>query len=344
MDFGILLSDRPTSVPPAEHFDGVLRAVEAAQKAGMNHIMLGQHFLFPGTRWLQPVPLLARLAGEVGPEVRLVTQIMIAPLYHPVLLAEELATLDIVTEGRLKIGLGLGYLNKEFEIFGVALDERAARFEETIAILKALWTNDRVTFEGRFWTLDDVPVHIRPVQEPHPEIWIGAESLSGVRRAARLGDKWPITPQLTAETLRERLTTYLDKRAELGKPLGKQPCRREIMLGADRDDALNKAVAVAEPLYLHMAKVGNTQIDPEELKSKIRDVVAGHYVLGTAADCAEQLRELGAQFPVDPIVTRANWLTMSTEESVAYIESLGEELIPTLRDFESVSELAAPVG
>ena len=137
MDFGIMLGDHPTSVSPREHFDGILRQVEAAQRAGITYLLIGQHFLFPGgSRWLQPVPPLARLAGEVDANTRLATQIMISPLYHPVMLAEELATLDIVTGGRLDVGLGLGYMPKEYETFGVPYDERIPRFVEGIELMR----------------------------------------------------------------------------------------------------------------------------------------------------------------------------------------------------------------
>ena len=137
---GILLSDLPTRMPPAQQFESVLRQVDAAQRNGMTYVMIGQHFLFPGSRWLQPVPLLARLAGELDRQVRLATSVMLAPLYHPVLLAEELATLDIVSGGRLTVGLGTGYMPEEFEALGVPFDERVPRLEECIALLEALWT------------------------------------------------------------------------------------------------------------------------------------------------------------------------------------------------------------
>jgi alkanesulfonate monooxygenase SsuD/methylene tetrahydromethanopterin reductase-like flavin-dependent oxidoreductase (luciferase family) len=84
---GVHLSDMPTALTPAEHFQDVLRMVEAAQEAGFTYIAIGQHFLYGELRWFQPVPLLARLAAEVDPHVKLVTNIMVAPLYHPVLLA-----------------------------------------------------------------------------------------------------------------------------------------------------------------------------------------------------------------------------------------------------------------
>src|SRR3954454_23514860 len=132
VQMGVLLSDIPKSITPAQQFEDILRITEAVQANGFNHIAIGQHFLYGDLRWLQPVPLLARLAAEVNPDVKLVTQIMIAPLYHPVLLAEEIATLDVVTEGRLVFGVGLGYRPEEFDYLGVPFKQRAARMDESI--------------------------------------------------------------------------------------------------------------------------------------------------------------------------------------------------------------------
>ena len=94
------------------------------------------------------------------------------------------------------MGLGLGYIPAEYELFGVPFNQRGARLNETIEILKLMWTQDRVSYRGKHFALDDIPVHIRPIQQPHPPLWIGAGSPAGIRRAARLGDVWPITPQV----------------------------------------------------------------------------------------------------------------------------------------------------
>src|ERR1700722_15534793 len=142
MKFGILLSDVPTSTPPRQQLHDMFRIVHAAQENGIRYICIGQHFLYGDLRWLQLVPVLARLAAEVDPDVRLVTQIMIAPLYHPVILAEEIATLDVVTEGRLVFGAGLGYRAEEFDYFGVPYKERAARMDECIELVTKLWTEE----------------------------------------------------------------------------------------------------------------------------------------------------------------------------------------------------------
>src|SRR4029453_6755564 len=105
----------------------IVRIADAAQRNGFTYIAIGQHFLYGDLRWLQPVPLLARLAAEVGPDVKLVPQSMIAPLYHPVIRAEEIATLDVVTEGRLVFGAGLGYRPEEVDYLRVPYNERGRR-------------------------------------------------------------------------------------------------------------------------------------------------------------------------------------------------------------------------
>jgi alkanesulfonate monooxygenase SsuD/methylene tetrahydromethanopterin reductase-like flavin-dependent oxidoreductase (luciferase family) len=336
MDFGIMLGDHPTKVPGKEHFDAILRQVEASQEAGFTYLLIGQHFLFPGgSRWLQPVPTLARLAGEVGPETRLATQIIIAPLYSPVMLAEELATLDIVTDGRLDVGLGIGYLPYEYEVMGVPYEERIPRFEEGIELMRRLWANDRVDFHGTYYSVPDGHVHVRPLQQPGPPLWLGAQTKTGIRRAARLGDAWPITPQVSAAELPERLGIFVDEREKLGKPVGRQPLRREIVVGTDREDAIAKAIEMAQPWYLQMASMGTKEVDPSEVIDQMRDIVTRSFVLGDAAECAEQLRSIGATAPVNPVVTRANWPGMSGEDMVAYVEDLGRELLPSMRDYES---------
>ncbi|HOV01984.1 MAG TPA: LLM class flavin-dependent oxidoreductase, partial [Dermatophilaceae bacterium] len=156
VNVGLLISDIPRSTPSKQHFSDLLRFVEAAQRNGFTYLAMGQHFLYGDLRWLQPVPLFARLAAEVDPDFKLVTQIIIAPLYHPVLLAEEIATLDIVTEGRLIFGAGGGYRPEEFTFLDVPYKERGARFDESLELMTKLWTQETVTHHGRFWNLDGV--------------------------------------------------------------------------------------------------------------------------------------------------------------------------------------------
>ncbi len=242
---GLLLSDVPKSVTPAQQFKDVLRIVESAQENGFTYIAIGQHFLYGELRWLQPVPLLARLAAEVDPNVRLVTQIMIAPLYHPVMLAEEIATLDVVTEGRLIFGAGLGYRPEEFDYLDIPFKQRAGRFDESLELMKKLWTQETVNHRGKYWTLEDVHPHLFPVQQPHPPIWIGAHAIPGVQRAAKYGDAYACPPETPKHEVAERYAIIRDGFAARGKEFGPQPLRRNCLVADTREEAMVEYARVA---------------------------------------------------------------------------------------------------
>ncbi len=249
MRFGLLLGDVPASISPAEHLQQVLRQVDAGVRNGFSLFALGQHFLYGDVRWLQPVPTLARIAAEVGADVRLATTVLVVPLYHPVLLAEEIATLDIVTGGRLDVGLGIGYRREEYRQMGVPFAARARRFEESVAIMRALWSEERVTFHGQEWRLEDATPHLRPLQQPSPPVWIGANATPGILRTARLGDAWPIGPRMPFEQIRQNLRLLEAERRRLGLPLGRHPIRREIVLGRDHEDAVARYSAMTADRY-----------------------------------------------------------------------------------------------
>ncbi len=117
--------------------------------------------------------------------IRVGTYIKIFPLFHPLLVAEEMAVLDNLLGGRLELGLGLGYRPVEFSVLGVPVKQRSSRMEEGLEILKLAWTQDKVSYHGRRFSFDNVDVQPKPLQKPHPPIWYGARSVVGARRAAR---------------------------------------------------------------------------------------------------------------------------------------------------------------
>jgi alkanesulfonate monooxygenase SsuD/methylene tetrahydromethanopterin reductase-like flavin-dependent oxidoreductase (luciferase family) len=331
---GLLLSDVPASVSPSQQFRDVLRIVEAAQENDFTYIAIGQHFLYGDLRWLQPVPLLARLAAEVEPHIRLVTQIMIAPLYHPVLLAEEIATLDVVTEGRLVFGVGLGYRPEEFGYLGVPFRERAARLEESLQLMQRLWTEDEVDFRGRFWTLEGVKPHLKPVQAPHPPIWIGAHSLAGARRAGRLADGYACPPETPVNEVVERYTAVKEGFEARGKAFGPQPLRRNVLVADTREQAVTEYARVAQGRYITYAQRGLDVMAGTDLEQDFAAAVAGHAVIGTPDDVTKQLTELVTILPVDPLLVRPQWPAMDADETIAAIRRLGAQVVPSIRALE----------
>lgn len=337
MRFGILLGDQPVNTSPTEHLDLILRVVEAAQKAGITYITIGQHYLYEGYRWLQPVPLLARLAAEIDDNVVLGTTVLIGPIHNPVFLAEELATLDIITRGRLVVGIGTGYLPFEYEIAGVSFKQRYSLLEEMIELMTKLWSQDRVTHHGRHWQLEDVPTHIRPVQQPRPPIWLGAMKETGVRRAARHGDVWTITPQQTVSQVRELIRIYAEERIARGLPLNKLPLRRELMIGKDFDDAVDKFAAVAREKYVAYAERGMHLLSDEAVRSQFISTIKDHVILGSAEECRRQIEDIAAQLPIGPLMLRPHWPGMDAEQAAAYLCEVGREIVEPLAELESTT-------
>jgi alkanesulfonate monooxygenase SsuD/methylene tetrahydromethanopterin reductase-like flavin-dependent oxidoreductase (luciferase family) len=340
MEFGILIADVPTKTDPRQQLRDIFKIVEAAQANGIRYITIGQHFLYGDLRWLQPIPLLARLAAEVDADVRLVPQVLIAPLYHPVLLAEELATLDIVTEGRLEVGLGLGYRPEEFDFFGVPFKERAPRLNETLELLRALWTEPTVTHHGRFWTLDGVQPHIQPVQSPYPPLWIGGQSNKAAVRAGKYGDFFPVPPETTEQEIAERFALVKEGFVARGKPFGPQPVRRNVHIGKDNDDAMREFTRVAQGRYITYAQRGQQELlSADDLEKDFIHATASHAFVGATDDVINRIRGFVQRLPVSPIILKPQWPGMTGDETVAAINAVGSTVIAALRDQAPLADL-----
>ena len=138
---------------------------------------------------LEPVTLLSYLAA-ITEKVRLGTSVIVAPLRNPIQLAKSLGSLDHMSGGRLTVGLGLGGNLNDIPPFGFSGEKRVRRFTETIEVMKALWTQSEAHFQGEFWQLDGLKMEPKPLQSPHPPIWLGARHVNALKRAVRHGDGW----------------------------------------------------------------------------------------------------------------------------------------------------------
>lgn len=177
-----------------------IRVAVAAEAAGFDSVWTAEHVVLPEPRTpespipasvalLDPAVALAHIAGHTT-TIRLATGIIILPQRNPVVLAKELASLDVLSGGRLIFGLGAGYIPKEFAACGIPFAERGARTDEAIAVLRDLWTAKKPGFEGRFFRYAEIDAHPRPVQRPHPPIVVGGMSAPAFRRAVAHGNGW----------------------------------------------------------------------------------------------------------------------------------------------------------
>ena len=193
------------------------------------------HHYLSSLATLQPMPLLSRLIPETG-DMALGMGIYLA-YEHPVLLAENFATLDQLSGGRLILGLGAGYRPNEFDTLGLDRDTRVSRLFEAVELLKQFWTGEPVHFHGKYFNVDGEASSIVPVQQPRPPIWLGANGEKGVRRVARAADAWIAPPNVKTKWVCGHLGFFKDELEHQGiDPAGREyPLIRELYIG-DSDE------------------------------------------------------------------------------------------------------------
>jgi probable F420-dependent oxidoreductase len=174
---------------------------------------------------LEQLTVLSFLAGQTN-TLRLVTSVMILPHRNPIIAAKALATLDVLSQGRLTVGVGVGWMREEFETLGLSyFEERGDVTNEFIRAFKELWTSDDPSFEGRYCRFSNIGFLPQPVQKPHPPIWVGGESRAAIRRAARLADGWhPVSSRINPQSGGpERLTAGINSLRLQAEAVGRDP-------------------------------------------------------------------------------------------------------------------------
>ena len=174
------------------------------------------------------MPLLGRLAAA-GSRIRLITGVLLMPLHNPVDIAEQTIALDQISNGRFILGLGLGYREKELEIVGSNRSERVGRLEESIELMKMLWSGEEVTYRGRYFRATGAQMGIRPVHSPRPPIWLACQGRRAASRAA------PHRRRLSCRPL-----------CQLGRP---RVPRHHILGGTSAAGKRNRRVLCRSPLY-----------------------------------------------------------------------------------------------
>jgi len=181
----------------------VSRRAQVAYKNNFEALFVAQHYATgPDTAILQSLPLLAYLAGQV-PGMYLGTSIFLLPLHPPLMVAEYTATLDNLCGGKFLFGVGQGYREIEFMSFGVEKRHRRNRLVEALQVIRKLWSEDEVTFHGRFFQLDGVTIAPKPLQQPGPPILVGADTVTTVAKVPEVADHWIASRRHSKAFLRE---------------------------------------------------------------------------------------------------------------------------------------------
>lgn len=199
-----LLRDPSASDPYRETYE----LARIAEEVGFDTATMGHHHFMPGNL-SDPLTFLATVAARTE-RLRVGTGIFQLPVHHPVRVAEQVATIDQLSGGRIALGVGLGWWALEYEVLGSVFRERGARMEEALRILRLVWQEEETSFDGRFWSFPTLTVHPRPVQRPHPPLWVAGVADAAIDRAARLGDAWLCGPVQSRTRATEMVGTYRD--------------------------------------------------------------------------------------------------------------------------------------
>ena len=310
-----------------------LSMVRAARDRGWDSVWAGQHYLPDGMAMPQCVPFVSRITAESG-TMDVGIGILLLALHNPLDVAETWASIDVLCEGRLTFGVGLGYREVEYRGFGLDPKAKVRRFEANLELVKRLWTEDGVDSDLPWCRLDSVTLNVKPVQQPRPQIWIAANAHVAVQRAARMGDAWLINPHATDETITEQAALFAATRAEAGLPPATTlPALREIYCAPTRELAMERATPYLAKKYRHYADWGQHKALPgtDDFRAGFEELSRDRFIIGTPDDCLEKLLPWRDRLGVDHFIFRTDWVGMPVETALQSLDLLDREVVPALR-------------
>lgn len=295
------------------------------------------HFdgLFAGQRYLagkdtaipQPLPLLANLAG-MAPEMYVGTSVFLLPLHDPVQVAEQTATLDVLSGGRFLFGIGLGYQDAEFEAFGIDKRTRRQRAQEAVEVIRRLWVEDDVDHNGTFFHLRGATINPKPHQRPGPRILVGADTLTSVQRAPELGDYWLPSRRHSKAFLRTALPAYRTALERQGRPFTGLPMYRDLCVAETSQEAEVRVRTAYEAIYRRFSQA---QHPGESYNLSFDELKQDRLIIGSPEEVRDHVLEYHREFGVEFMWFAVQWPGMDSRWSLETIRLFGDEVIPQIK-------------
>ena len=311
-----------------------LEQARLAEKLGYDSLMKNSHFAGAPLQEFHQVPYLARIMGEV-PSMKLITGIVLLPMHKPLDIAEQMASIDVMSGGRLIFGVGLGYRDVEFKGFGTVAKDRVPRLVENLEAVIRLWTEDEVSMQGTHFELDKATLSMKPCQKPHPPVWIGANADSAIRRAAKLADAWFINPHQRMETIERQIEVYKRALDEAGKPFPDElPLMREIFVARSRDEAVRLARPYLEEKYKVYHEWGQDKAMPkgdDDLSLDFDELTRDRFLFGSPDEVTEQIVGYNKRLGVTHMVVGLHWVGMPHSQVVDSMTLFAEEVMPKVK-------------
>lgn len=340
MKFGIgYFSLQSPPFSPRSHkelYSEMLDEISTADQMGFDSAWLTEHhFLNDG--YCPSLLVTAAAIAARTKKIRIGTGVLLMPLHDPVRVAEDAAVVDLISGGRLILGLGLGYRPEEFAGFGRSLKERRARMEESIEILNKSWMDEPFNHNGKYYKLDNINVTPKPVQKPIP-IWIGAFTEPAIRRAARIG-----APLYVPAIGVIPIVKYLfDMHSSLLKEYGRnpddfeKPLVREIYISDQKSDKIwekiKENVTYTAKGYASWGSMvdrqGNLLSDPTD--PILYDIARDQSIIGTPEECIDTIKRYQEELPIDNLICRFKFPGISHEEAMRSMRLFTEKVLPAV--------------
>lgn len=314
-----------------------LEEVILGEELGFDSVWMEEHHGIKDHYWPSPLMVLAGFATRTE-RIELGTDVVVLPFYQPAKVAEDAAMLDVMSNGRFTLGVAIGYRPDEFSMFQVPLERRGARFEEQIAIIRRLWAEDGVDFEGEFFQLQGAKIEPKPTRPDGIPIWIGAWGPLGMKRAARLAEAWVPGPTANLEKLLGARDTYHQELRSVGKDPAQVPAplTREVVIAetdarawelAERHLLVNYRDEYGGGTWNHPLIGGEDATPVDSLEAISRD----RFVVGTPDRCVEQIRRFRDTFGMDHLICRLYFPGMPHAHIMQELRLLAREVMPAFR-------------
>ena len=311
------------------YYTEALEEVTKAEELGFDSVWMEEHHSVTNHYWPSPLVVLAGFATRTS-RLTLGTDILVAAFHNPVRLAEDAAVLDVMSSGRFTLGIAIGYKPDEFSLYGVELEKRGARFEEQLAIIKGLWTQERISFKGAYYTVDG-RLEPKPVTKPHPPMWIGGWGDITLRRAATLADNWIPGPTADLKRLLEGKKRFLDNRraANRSQPITEWPLTRDLIIA--ETDRKARELAEAHIMIAYRKEYAGGWRHPfidASIATDLDRLMEDRFIIGGPDQCVRKIRRFVEEYGMTHLICRTFFPGMPHEHIMRELELIAREVAP----------------
>lgn len=329
MDIGLSLVTQYESTRDLSGIANELIAqIDRARTGNFSFVRVAEHHV-TADHYLLNEAVTSFLARDIG--AMTLDMMCLLPYHHPVRIAELGATLDVLTGGRFRLTVAQGYRPEEFAVFGVGNRGRAiGRLVEGVDVIKRLWTEETVEYDGEYFQFDGIAINPKPVQNPRPAIYAGASNESSIRRAARLVDGW-CGAHVPFDVVGEQVAAFRDESAAIGAADKRVGVGREVYVA---DTTAEAESIVREPLmrkYDRYVEWGQDDaIDADEFHSQWTALKEDRFIIGTPEEVAAELKRYRDKFDLDFMSVRTQFKGMAFEDVHRSQELLVDAVLPAL--------------